>query len=141
MNQFVAPQFIDVEDRIIGPITTRQFIMMIGAGVIVFAAYKLLDTASFSMVTLIVTAVTGVLGFVKINGRHFGSYVKSMVEAARRPKIRVWRKEVRAKVQAGQIAAPDESGIDLFPQRKTTVSPGHLAELALFVDTGGRYQG
>ena len=46
MNQFVAPQFIDVEDRIIGPITTRQFVMMIGGGIVIFIASRFLDTGS-----------------------------------------------------------------------------------------------
>ena len=52
MDRFVAPQFIDVEDRIIGPITTRQFIIMVIGGVVVFVAYKILDTAGFILVTL-----------------------------------------------------------------------------------------
>ncbi|KKS92044.1 MAG: hypothetical protein UV69_C0039G0006, partial [Parcubacteria group bacterium GW2011_GWE2_43_12] len=32
MQQFVVPQFIDVEDKIIGPITVRQFIIIMVGG-------------------------------------------------------------------------------------------------------------
>ena len=32
MQQFTVPQFIDVEPKIIGPITTRQFLIFLAAG-------------------------------------------------------------------------------------------------------------
>ena len=42
MQMFTVPQFIDVEDKIIGPITTRQFIIcLVGLGLLVLAAYLL----------------------------------------------------------------------------------------------------
>ena len=47
MQQFVIPQFIDVEDKIIGPITVRQFIIMLAGGGLVFISYKLSDFTLF----------------------------------------------------------------------------------------------
>ena len=142
MNQFVAPQFIDVEDRIIGPITTRQFVMMVIGGVIIFASYKILDAGGFALTTFIVLVVVFVFGFIKINGRRFYDYVKSMLEALRRPKVRVWYKkvsllEVNSKMDT---KATENVKTDLTPRMKT-VHPRHLSELALIVDTGGRYTG
>ena len=75
MERFVAPQFIDVEDRIIGPITTRQFILMIIGGVIIFLAYKIFDMAAFALIALIVIGLVLLFGFVKINGRRFNEYM------------------------------------------------------------------
>ena len=34
--QFPVPQFTDVEDRIIGPLTIKQFGIVFGAGVVIF---------------------------------------------------------------------------------------------------------
>jgi adenosylhomocysteinase len=47
MDQFTVPQFIDVEDKIFGPITTRQFLILLATGLILFIAFKLADIALF----------------------------------------------------------------------------------------------
>jgi len=47
MDQFVVPQFIDVEDKIFGPVTTRQFVILLIAGLIIFIAFKLADITLF----------------------------------------------------------------------------------------------
>ena len=39
MEQFVVPQFIDVEDKIIGPFTIRQFVYLAGGGGLSFIIY------------------------------------------------------------------------------------------------------
>ena len=43
MQQFTVPQFIDVEDKIIGPITTRQFVIMLAGFTLIGISYKLFD--------------------------------------------------------------------------------------------------
>lgn len=141
MNRFVAPQFIDVEDRIIGPITTRQFVLMIIGGIIVFAAYKILDTAGFIMVALIVVGLLVLFGFVKINGRRFHEFIKSMVDTLRRPRVRVWYKQVplsEVTKRAGEKEV-EEVKTDFMPTKKR-IKPKSLRELSLIVDTGGKYQ-
>ena len=142
MDRFVAPQFIDVEDRIIGPITTRQFIMMVIGGIVCFASVKLLDTGAFALVAFLVVVFVIVFGFVKINGRHFAPFVASIIEAIKRPKVRVWHKQVTqaslAKLQEEEKVREVKS--DLVPRKRITGSQ-RLAELALMVDTGGRFEG
>ena len=49
MQQFVVPQFIEVEDKILGPITVRQFLIMLIAGILIFIVYRFADTALFLM--------------------------------------------------------------------------------------------
>ena len=50
MQQFTVPQFIDVEDKILGPISVRQFLIMLGGGLFAFVAYKVADFALFIVV-------------------------------------------------------------------------------------------
>ena len=142
MNRFVAPQFIDVEDRIIGPITTRQFIMMVIGGVIVFLSYKFLDTSAFILMALIVAGLVILFGFVKVNGRRFHEFISSMVEALRRPKVRVWHKYVTLAeiTAAGKEKEVKEVKTDFVPTKKR-IKAKSLKDLALLVDTGGKYQG
>lgn len=142
MEQFVAPQFIDVEDRIIGPITTRQFVMIIIGGIIIFGAQKLLDTALFALVALLVVSTVIIFGFIKINGRNFYDFMKSLIEVLRRPRVRVWHKRVTMAQVLSQRKKENQPTVqtDFAPSRKTILSK-HLSELSLIVDTGGRYKG
>jgi hypothetical protein len=42
MKQFHVPQFIEVEDKIFGPLTLKQFLYVIGGAGIVFIMYAFL---------------------------------------------------------------------------------------------------
>lgn len=142
MNQFVAPQFIDVEDRIIGPITTRQFVMIVIGGVIIGFTWKYADVGLALLITVVVAIFVLLVGFVKIGGRRFGDYVRSMIETMRRPRTRVWYRYVTTAeiLQARQDDKHEVVKTDMTPKRET-IEPKHLSELALIVDTGGRYSG
>jgi len=142
MNQFVAPQFIDVEDRIIGPITTRQFIFMVIGGIIIGVAFKYADISLAIFITIIVAILVLLFGFLKVNGRRFHEFVRSMIETIRRPRVRVWYKYVPTSQIRGQ-KSEEQAGVvksDFTPTRKN-IKTNHLSELALIVDTGGRYKG
>lgn len=141
MERFVAPQFIDVEDKIIGPITTRQFILMIIGGVVIFLAYKIFDTMTFILIALVVAGSVVLFGFVKINDRRFNEYVASMIETLRRPRLRVWYKQVNLADITVQNRKEDVELIKTdFTPRQKRINSKNLRELALLVDTGGRYQ-
>ncbi len=47
MQQFVVPQFIEVEDKIFGPITIRQFLILLGAFVLIFLGWRFGDFLIF----------------------------------------------------------------------------------------------
>ena len=140
MQQFVVPQFIDVEDKVIGPITVRQFIIMLVGGAFIFVAYKLSDFTLFLLQFVFISAFTLVIAFVKINGRPIHYFLLNVIQTTRRPKIRVWQKvftndEIKSYSQKKEI--------EILPKTvtKNKVRASRLAEISLIVDTGGIYQG
>lgn len=138
MEQFVVPQFIDVESKILGPITTKQFVIMVVWGLFVFIAYKLLDTSGFVLFFLFWTTICGLLGFYKVNGRPFYIFLLILIQGKKKPITRVWR---HIPSSEGPKKAT-EKGSDVqtkTPQAK--VLNTRLSELALMVDTGGVYIG
>lgn len=140
MQQFVVPQFIDVEDKIIGPITVRQFIIiLVGAGFI-FVAYKLADFALFLLEMVAILAITFGFAFIKINGRPVHYFLLNVFQTSKRPKLRVWQKLLSRAELKGYIKTKIP---ELPPQikKKNKVRASRLAELSLIVDTGGIYQG
>ena len=78
MQQFVVPQFIDVEDKIIGPITTRQFIMMLVGAILLAIAFKLFDTGLFVVFAILDIGIVATLSFVKINGMPFHFFLSNL---------------------------------------------------------------
>src|SRR3989339_2205780 len=92
MQQFVVPQFIEVEDKIFGPVTVRQFLILLGAGLICFVAYRYADFALFVMALVVVGGLALVFAFVKINGQTFHYFILNIIQTTRRPGLRVWRK-------------------------------------------------
>lgn len=139
MQQFVVPQFIDVEDKIIGPITTRQFIVMLVGFLIIAVSYKIFDFSLFVTFGLLVLLITGVFAFLKINGRPFHFFVLNLFQTFKRPRLRIWYN--------GSPSSGDDYGIEeshfapaaVAPEKHYTTS--RLAELSLIVDTKGAYQG
>lgn len=138
MQQFTVPQFIDVEDKIIGPITTRQFVILLAGGVLIAISYKLLDFAAFIFVAFLILGISAVLAFVKINGRPFHFFLLNLLQTFRRPKLRVWNNRY------GHLADDDRIPTLKFDNTKNVkeyFERSRLAELALIVDTQGEYRG
>ena len=92
MEQITVPQFLDVEDRIIGPITVRQFIEILVGGLIIFIFYKLFDFSLFVVAGLLVFGLTVLLAFVKINGQPFHNFFLNFITTLKNPKLKIWRK-------------------------------------------------
>src|SRR6056297_377391 len=90
MQQFVVPQFIQVEDKILGPITVRQFVILLVFVLIEFVTYKLADFGLFLIITLPLLIFTIVLAFVKINGKPFHFFLLNFIVTVKRSRIRVW---------------------------------------------------
>lgn len=140
MNQFTVPQFIDVEDKIFGPITTRQFVILLSAGLAVFAAYKLADTALFIFLLAVIGSLALVLAFVKVNGQGFHYFMLNIFQTLRRPSRRVWRKactkaELLEFIKEGPVPPPEEKAAP----KSAPVT--RIRDLSLQVNTGGYYKG
>lgn len=138
INRFVVPQFIEVEDKIFGPVTTRQFIIMLVAGLILFVAYKLADTALFTFLLATIGGFTLVLAFVKINGQPFHYFILNIIQTLRRPSLRIWNKNfTRAELNESRkiIKVEVTEAAPVVPR----LSYNRIRDLSLIVNTGGYY--
>ena len=138
MQQFTVPQFIDVESKIIGPITTRQFLIFLGAAIVIGISYRLFDFSLFLLITVLVIIIAGFFAFFKINGRPFHFFILNLIQTWRRPSLRVWNHKLN--IIDDNIK---EADIKIDPQipQKEIYHSSRLAELSLVVDTKGRYRG
>ena len=138
MQQFTVPQFIDVENKIIGPITTRQFLILLAAAVIIGLSYRLFDFSLFILIAFVVLILAGTFAFVKINGRPFHLFMVNIIQTWKRPNLRVWKKVIdETPVSETAPAAPQVPKY----QPKEFYGESRLSQLALVVDTKGKYKG
>lgn len=138
MSRFVVPQFIEVEDKIIGPLTVRQFLILLVTVGIMFVQYKLFDFGAFLATGIPSFIIGGVFAFFRVNGQPFHFFCLNLIQTARRPGLRSWSKEMTDGELLALIKEPPPPPPP--PRiRKEPLAATKLTELSLVVNTGGVY--
>lgn len=98
--KFQVPQFIDIEDKIFGPLTLKQFIYLAGGGGISFVIYSIIPylyVAIFFIMPVMIFSVA--LAFYKVNGKPFIFIVESAVKYSLGNKLYLWQKREKPIVK------------------------------------------
>jgi hypothetical protein len=134
--RFSVPQFIDIEDKIFGPLTIKQAIYLVGAGGGTYLAYATLGGLGVVFVGLPLIGFSILLGFVQVNNRPFVSIVTAAFFYKTKRKLYLWKKT--PPKQAG-TATPQA---DMLPSQKVTApetTQSKLRALAFSLDTEEGY--
>lgn len=92
--QFKVPQFIDVEDKLFGPFTFRQFVYLAGGGGLIFIIYKLLPLWIAIFLILPVAGLSLLLVFYKINEKPFIFYLEAGFNYLISSKLFIWKQRL-----------------------------------------------
>lgn len=135
----MVPQFIEVEDKIVGPLSVRQFCILV-AGVILEATFfKVLSLIPFVVAGILTFVITITFAFIRINGMPFHYFLLNLIQSFRKPKLRVWDKNLTInEVRLGMVAPPPPP--PAVAVRKAAPSGSHLQKLTLLINTGGAYK-
>src|SRR3989344_7974537 len=90
--QYQVPQFIDVEDKIVGPLTLKQFIYIAIAFIIDFILFFTLQMWLWFIIASCIGGVAVALAFVKFNGRSFGILLIAALSSFWKPRTSTWQK-------------------------------------------------
>jgi len=135
LTHFLVPQFIDVETKIIGPITTRQFLIMMIAGMLDFIFYKLFYFNTFLIIAIPISGIFAIVAFFKINGMPFHNFFLNLVQTLKRSMLRIWRKE-----EISSLPPIEKAEIKKEFIAKPVIGTSKLSSLSLVVNTGGAYR-
>ena len=91
--RFEVPQFIDIEDKIFGPFTWKQFIYLMGGGGIAAVLFLTTNFFIFTIFGFPVLALALLLAFYRINDRPFVVFLESMAMYYSNTKLYLWHKE------------------------------------------------
>jgi len=106
--RFQVPQFIEVEDKIFGPLTLKQFIYLVGGGGLSFMVYSLVDSLMIALLPIVaIMALSAALAFFKIHNRPMINVVESAFRYFVGDKLYVWRKTDKPLPTTEQTAIAD----------------------------------
>ncbi|MBI4088915.1 PrgI family protein [Candidatus Kaiserbacteria bacterium] len=126
--EYQVPQFIGVEDKIIGPLTLKQFIYLAGGSGLCVIFFSYLPLIVAFLLSAPVAAFVAALAFYKINGKPFIEMVEAGFNYYVHAKLFLWKREEMKVVQREAPAAPH--ALRSAPK----LTRGKLTELAWSLD-------
>lgn len=125
---YQVPQFIEVEDKIFGPLTLKQFIYMAGGIGLSVVLVLYLPMLLGIILAIPVMALAAALSFYKVNNKDFTDLLGAGLSYYTKDRLYLWKKEQKKEVpvvQAQPVAPPRE---------KLGLDSGKLQELAWSLD-------
>ena len=92
--QFKVPQFIEIEDKIFGPLTFKQFAFLLGGVGGVYLFYKLLPFWLAIFFIIPIGGLSLLLAFYKYNGKPFVFYLQAGLNFILSKKLYIWKQRV-----------------------------------------------
>ncbi len=136
MKQFQVPQFIDVEDKILGPITMRQFfIMLIPFGTGILLSF-ILSLWLAIIVTVPVIIGAAVFAFYRPYGMRFSRFFAAFLAYQLKPRMYIWKRGDAPHVVFENSAESGERP-DAHEKR---VPKGGLKSIKGSIETGSSYK-
>lgn len=126
--EYQVPQFIEVEDKIFGPFTLKQFIYIAGGVGLCAILILYLPILLGIALSIPVAALAAALAFYKVNNKSFIEVLEAGFNYYIGGRLYLWRKD---KVQKGETSAPAALPA---ARAKLSLSSSKLSELAWSLD-------
>lgn len=132
--RFQVPQFIEIESKIFGPLTFKQFIYLAGGAGIIFLLYIILPFFLAVMFIVPIGAFAVALAFYKVHNRPFIKVTESAFRYFAAPKIYVWRKEKIQQPTSIDNLTLNQARKGISPQYIPKLTKSKLKDLAWSLD-------
>ena len=126
---FNIPQFIDKEDKLVGPLTAKQLGWLIGGAVVAFIFWTFLATTAFYIVAVIIAGISCALAFYHPNGQPLINFMFSSVSFFSSPRMYIWK---RVPEKEGAKKVITENREPAVP--KKAISTQKIDELSRILD-------
>lgn len=129
--EYQVPQFIEVESKIVGPLTLKQFIYIAGGGGLCVIFFTYLPMLVAILLSIPVVAFAASLAFYKVNGKSFIEMLEAGFNYYTGAKLFLWK---RREPDAGKTPAPSAETAVSTPKGTPRLTRGKLSELAWSLD-------
>jgi hypothetical protein len=136
--EFQVPQFIEVEDKIFGPFTFKQFLFIMGGGGLGFIIWYILSPFIGTFIAILpalpLSLFIGAFGFNIVHKREkFIETVENAFKFYKNKKIYIWRKEQK-KIKAGERASDKIGENSNFDNLMPKLSNSKLKDISWGLD-------
>ena len=133
--QFKVPQKIDIEDKIVGPLTMVQFVYaVVGGGISYFFLTSIPSPLNY-ILAIPMALFTFCLAFIKVNGQPFTNFLRNIIFYLTSPKTRIWNKggtNIRVEIYQPKI----EKKVDPYENKR--YNKKDFERIAEILDKRGR---
>ena len=119
--RFEVPQFIEIEDKIFGPLTWRQFLYLAGGVGMAVVMFFTLPFVVFIIFGIPLALLAGALSFYPINNRPFSYFLEAVFNYVTGQRLYLWKQKSEAVYKAavpktltdvgGAVKKPKKSGV------------------------------
>lgn len=140
--QYKIPQNVGIEDRIVGPLTLRQLIILAAGFGVSYVLFTILNRIyELNILEYIVIALPALLAtafaLIKINDQTLAKFIVLFLEYSIKPKKRLWDHRGISSLVAPDLTeikkGPMPEEVDLSKSRTNA----NLSELSTILDSGG----
>jgi hypothetical protein len=133
--QYQVPQFIEIEDKIFGPLTFKQFLYVGGGAAIGFIFWMMTPKIIAIVVGGPFVAFFMAAAFYKVNGRPFLMFVEGAVRYLLSAKLYIWKKtEKKIEKKKEEVQPQNQMVLPKLSQNK-------LKEISWGLDVHERFDG
>ncbi len=94
--RYQVPQFVDIQDRIIGPLTLKQFLYYVVAALLLLPVYALADLGLFLALAIPVVGVAALFAHVRWRGQNFAELLANLMKYFTGDRLYIWRRQANA---------------------------------------------
>jgi hypothetical protein len=107
--RFEVPQFIEIEDKIFGPFTWKQFVYLSGGVGIAVVILFTMPLFAFVLIGVPLGSLAILLAFYPVNNRPFSTFLEAMLTFYNNHKVYHWRKKAQVVYTQKTIAPVNQS--------------------------------
>lgn len=104
--KFQVPQFIEIEDKIFGPFTWRQFLYLGGGAGVSFIIFKAMSLYFAVLFIIPIAGLSLALAFYKLNNKPFIEILEAALRYSLQKKLYIWKKEDK-KIKSAEALYTD----------------------------------
>lgn len=133
--RYQVPQFVDIEDKIIGPLTLKQFLIYFCTVLLLIPVYLFTDLSLF--ITLALPCLGAAAGFahLKPGGKSLFTFLANAAGFASKGKVWLWRRDSRLKLlpvrgmelETAAVALEELAGPSLQEKARAMETAGNVS--------------
>jgi hypothetical protein len=135
---FNTPQYIEIEDKIAGPLTAKQLMWMFGMGAALLVLWGILDQMTFIISAIPVAGIFCAFAFYKPQGQPLIKFIVWGLFFVFRPKFYIWRRDYEKKKKRKEEETHEVNDLLVKKQKNQKTLAENIEGFAKTLDSEGK---